>query len=53
MTLEQGAGVVAAGPGQLGRLASLAAMGKRVFEVEAYLVLVSHGVGQQDRLITG
>ena len=47
MTLEQSVGVVAAGPGQFGPVASLTAEGQRVLKVVSGLVQVTHGLGQE------
>ncbi len=47
VALEQGIGVVAAGPGQLGPIAGLAAEGQGVLEVGRRLVQVARGLRQE------
>ena len=44
VTLTEGVGVVAAGPGQLGPVARLAAEGQRILKVTRCLVQVSRGL---------
>ena len=49
VTLQQGTGIVMAGPGHLGPVAGLAAERQGVLEMRQGLVQVTHGLGQESQ----